>query len=120
MEAKLSEYAEQSAILWNTANYERRRAHYQHAKMPSYASQCKALKCTEAFKTWSDLSQSGKRMWKLEPFPIMMCDGTHVKNTKEIGQVEVSRGKKPGRGRERIEITLKEQTNAIATTVEKT
>lgn len=58
-------------------------------------------------KTWNDVSQDGKRMWKLEPFPVMMCGGTHVRNTKEIGEIEVSRGKKPGRGKERIEITLK-------------
>jgi Ser-tRNA(Ala) deacylase AlaX len=58
-------------------------------------------------KTWNDASQGGKRMWKLEPFPVMMCGGTHVKNTKEIAEIEVSRGKKPGRGKERLEITLK-------------
>ena len=58
-------------------------------------------------KTWNDESQGGKRMWKLEPFPVMMCGGTHVRNTKEIGEIQVSRGKKPGRGKERIEITLK-------------
>jgi Ser-tRNA(Ala) deacylase AlaX len=58
-------------------------------------------------KTWNDVSQGGKRMWKLEPFPVMMCGGTHVGNTNEIGEIEVSRGKKPGRGKERIEITLK-------------
>jgi putative transposase len=50
VEAKLREYAEQSATLWNVANYERRRARHQHAKIPSYAGQCKSLKCTEAFK----------------------------------------------------------------------
>ena len=58
-------------------------------------------------KTWNDESQGRKRMWKLEPFPVMMCGGTHVRNTKEIGEIQVSRGKKPGRGKERIEITLK-------------
>ncbi|MFQ6086301.1 MAG: RNA-guided endonuclease TnpB family protein, partial [Candidatus Bathyarchaeia archaeon] len=46
----LSEYAEQSAILWNMANYERRRAFYERVKMPSYATQCRALKHTEPFK----------------------------------------------------------------------
>jgi len=50
VEAKLRKYAEQSAILWNVANYERRRALHQHAKMPTYAGQCKVLKHTEAFK----------------------------------------------------------------------
>jgi alanyl-tRNA synthetase len=59
-------------------------------------------------KTWNDASQGGKRMWELKPFPVMMCGGTHVKNTKEIGEVTISRGKKPGRGKERIEIALRE------------
>jgi alanyl-tRNA synthetase len=59
-------------------------------------------------KTWSDPSQGGKRMWKLEPFPAMMCGGTHVKNAKEIGRISISRGKKPGRGKERIEVALLE------------
>lgn len=78
------------------------------------------IRAAHEIKTWNEPSQNGKRMWKLDPFPVMMCGGTHVKNTKEIGQVEVSRGKKPGRGKERIEITFEEQTNAITTTVEKT
>lgn len=59
-------------------------------------------------KTWNDANQGGKRMWKLEPFPAMMCGGTHVRNTKEIGDVTISRGKKPGRGKERIDIALRE------------
>jgi putative transposase len=46
----LSEYAEQSAILWNIANYERRKAFYKHGKMPSYTAQCRELKNTEPFK----------------------------------------------------------------------
>lgn len=58
-------------------------------------------------KAWNDPSQGGKRMWKLEPFPVMMCGGTHVRNTKEISDVTISKGKKPGRGKERIEITFK-------------
>jgi Ser-tRNA(Ala) deacylase AlaX len=59
-------------------------------------------------KIWNDPNQGGKRMWKLEPFPVMMCGGTHVRNTNEIGQVAVTRGKKPGHGKERIEISLKD------------
>jgi alanyl-tRNA synthetase len=39
----------------------------------------------------------------------MMCGGTHVRNTREIGDIEVSKGKKPGRGKERIEISLRNQ-----------
>jgi putative transposase len=46
----LSEYAEQSAILWNIANYERRKAFFEHRKSPSYTIQCRELKYTEPFK----------------------------------------------------------------------
>jgi putative transposase len=46
----LSEYAEQSAILWNIANYERRKAFHEHKKTPSYTTQCKELKQSEPFK----------------------------------------------------------------------
>lgn len=46
----LGEYAEQSVILWNIANHQRRRAFYKHAKMPSYATQCRELKHTEPFR----------------------------------------------------------------------
>jgi putative transposase len=42
--------AKQSAILWNIANYERRKAFYEHRKSPSYATQCRELKHTEPFK----------------------------------------------------------------------
>jgi len=46
----LKGYAEDSAILWNTANFERRKAWHEHLKMPSYADQCRVLKMSEAFK----------------------------------------------------------------------
>jgi putative transposase len=46
----LIEYAKQSAILWNIANYERRKAFYKHEKTPSYTTQCRELKHTEPFK----------------------------------------------------------------------
>jgi Ser-tRNA(Ala) deacylase AlaX len=65
------------------------------------------VKEAREIKTWNDQSQGGKRMWKLEPFPVMMCGGTHVRNTNEIGEVAISKGKKPGRGKERIEIAFK-------------
>jgi putative transposase len=42
--------AEQSAILWNIANYELRKAFYEHRKSPSYATQCRELKHTEPFR----------------------------------------------------------------------
>jgi alanyl-tRNA synthetase len=48
----------------------------------------------------------GKILWKVEPFETMACGGTHVRNTSEIGRIQVKRGSKPGRGKERIELTL--------------
>lgn len=46
------------------------------------------------------------RYWKIEQYPAMKCAGTHVRNTSEIGPVRVERGKKPGKGKERIETSL--------------
>jgi len=57
--------------------------------------------------TWTD--QDGEsRFWKMDPFPIMACGGTHVRNSREIGRILVERGRKPGKGKERIEISLGE------------
>jgi Ser-tRNA(Ala) deacylase AlaX len=39
-------------------------------------------------------------------FPAMKCGGTHVKDSSEIGEIKVKRGKKPGKRKERIEISL--------------
>lgn len=50
--------------------------------------------------------KEGIRTWKCGPVE-MHCAGTHVKNTKEIGQIKLKR-KNPGRGKERIETYLKE------------
>lgn len=50
---------------------------------------------------------SGHRLlWRVAFFPAMACGGTHVRNTSEIDRVSIRRGSKPGRGRERIELTL--------------
>jgi putative transposase len=46
----LREYAEDSAVLWNVANFERRKAWFNHDKMPSYVAQWRMLKDSEAFK----------------------------------------------------------------------
>ena len=47
---QLGEYAEQSASLWNMANYERRKAFCEHKKAESYVTQCRELKQTEPFR----------------------------------------------------------------------
>lgn len=51
-------------------------------------------------------SDGGRLIWRAAPFPPMECGGTHVRNTVEIGRVSLKRGSKPGRGKERIELTL--------------
>ena len=45
-------------------------------------------------------------LWRIEGYEPLACGGTHVRNTAEIGRVRVERGKKPGKGKERIEISL--------------
>lgn len=57
-------------------------------------------------KNWTDTD--GIRHWLVEGMPEMKCGGTHVRNTSEIGRIAVKRGKKPGAGKERIEISLAE------------
>ena len=56
--------------------------------------------------THSQESDGGRLIWRAAPFPAMECGGTHVRNTAEIGPVSIKRGSKPGRGKERIELTL--------------
>ena len=51
-------------------------------------------------------SDGERLLWRVALFPPMECGGTHVRNTAEIGQIAIKRGSKPGRGKERIELTL--------------
>lgn len=46
------------------------------------------------------------RIWKMNQWEIP-CSGLHVRNTREIGQIEFKR-RNLGRGKERIEVYLKE------------
>jgi len=55
---------------------------------------------------YSDQNDPERRYWRIEPFRPMPCGGTHPRTTKEIGKVSLRKGKKPGAGKERIEITL--------------
>jgi alanyl-tRNA synthetase len=52
----------------------------------------------------SDPERPGIRIWKCGPIE-MLCGGTHVRNTGEIGAVRLRR-KNPGRGVERVETSL--------------
>ncbi len=56
-------------------------------------------------KAYRDPADPTVLAWELGPWK-MKCCGTHPRNTKEIGRIMLSRGKKPGKGRERIEISL--------------
>jgi putative transposase len=73
-ETNLQELAEASSILWNTANYERRKAFFEHGKIPAYSLQCKSLKTADAFKRLgtckaqallSKLDESWRSFWSL-------------------------------------------------------
>jgi len=52
------------------------------------------------------VDEKGIRNWRCGPVE-MHCAGTHVRNTKEIGLIKLKR-KNPGRGKERVETSLKE------------
>ncbi len=52
------------------------------------------------------VDDKGIRTWRCGPVE-MHCAGTHVKNTREIGLINLKR-KNPGRGEERVETSLRE------------
>ncbi len=53
---------------------------------------------------FSDI-ENERRYWEITGFAQVPCGGTHIKNTGEIGRVELKR-KTAGKGKERIEINL--------------
>ena len=55
-------------------------------------------------KTFEDEKDLSKRLWQCGKW-LMPCGGTHVKNTKEIGQIKLKRNN-IGAGKERIEVSL--------------
>ena len=46
-----------------------------------------------------------RRYWKIDGFAQVPCGGTHLRRTGEVGPIDLKR-RNPGKGRERIEITL--------------
>jgi len=56
---------------------------------------------------FSDTSEQ-RRYWKVEGFAQVPCGGTHLKNTSEVGRIQLKR-KNIGKGKERIEIGLVEE-----------
>lgn len=55
-------------------------------------------------KTFEDEKDLSKRLWQCGKW-LMPCGGTHVRNTKEIGQIKLKRNN-IGAGKERIEVSL--------------
>ncbi|WP_199437540.1 alanine--tRNA ligase-related protein [Vibrio owensii] len=49
-----------------------------------------------------------RRYWKVDGFAQVPCGGTHLKNTSEVGRIQLKR-KNIGKGKERIEISLVEE-----------
>jgi Ser-tRNA(Ala) deacylase AlaX len=52
---------------------------------------------------------SERRYWEIKEFARVSCGGTHIRKTGEIGKIELKR-KNPGKGKERIEIYLVEES----------
>jgi len=46
-----------------------------------------------------------RRYWRVDGFAQVPCGGTHLRRTGEVGSIRLKRNN-PGKGRERIEITL--------------
>ena len=46
-----------------------------------------------------------RRYWEIAAFGRVPCGGTHLKRTGEVGRIALKR-RNPGRGRERVEITV--------------
>jgi len=53
---------------------------------------------------FDDLSTE-RRYWEIDGFSRVLCGGTHVKRTGEIGRIRLNRNN-IGRGKERVEIFL--------------
>jgi Ser-tRNA(Ala) deacylase AlaX len=63
----------------------------------------------EIISAFSD-EETEERYWEIRGFARVPCGGTHLRRTGEIGEIELKR-KNPGKGKERIEITLSENLN---------
>lgn len=61
---------------------------------------------SESHEIQIEVDKEGIRSWISGPY-LDHCGGTHVRNTFEIGLIKLKR-KNPGRGKERVETSLKE------------
>ena len=67
------------------------------------------LKEGHEIRTWSETDNPDYKYWSCDMNGAefkMPCGGTHPKNTSEIGTAKIEKGKNPGGGKVRIEITL--------------
>jgi len=62
----------------------------------------------EIISAFSD-EETEERYWEIKGFARVPCGGTHLRRTGEIGEIELKR-KNPGKGKERIEITVTENS----------
>ena len=62
----------------------------------------------EITSAFSD-EEAEERYWEMKGFARVPCGGTHLKRTGEVGEIELKR-KNPGKGKERIEIFLRENS----------
>jgi Ser-tRNA(Ala) deacylase AlaX len=108
-------------FLWNHFGYMKRtgsnvddrkdRADYLHSKRLDPETLKKVEEDTNMFiaedhPVTITVDNEGVRTWRCGPVE-MLCAGTHVKNTREIGSIKLKR-KNPGRGQERVETSLGE------------
>jgi Ser-tRNA(Ala) deacylase AlaX len=72
------------------------------------------IKQDEIIRTGFSDVENQRRFWEIEGFSKVLCGGTHVRSTAEVGLVILKR-KNIGSSKERIEITLVEDTFANIT-----
>ncbi|HEY0476447.1 MAG TPA: alanyl-tRNA editing protein [Kofleriaceae bacterium] len=96
------------------------RIDFQHDRniadiLPELASE--ALRIVRAdqpiISAFSD-EASGQRYWEIAGFSRVPCGGTHLRRTGEVGELELKR-KNIGKGKERIEIYLKDGDHGLVT-----
>lgn len=76
--------------------------------LPDLASQANALIAADLpIETYFTDPLLERRCWKIDGFAEVSCGGTHVRSTREVGEIHLKR-KNIGQGKERIEIRLAE------------
>jgi len=80
------------------------------ALLPEIATEAESIikKDQKIISNFSD-EQNEKRYWAIEGVAKVPCGGTHLKNAGEVGSIRLKR-KNIGKGKERIEIFLQEQS----------